>query len=179
MVHISFLAVLSTSLGLAYSDQSWSNLYSFRPNSVSFGSSFASSVGGSQSAVSSAANAASPSASPSASATSSASAGTFTNPILQRVAADPWVVRHEDYYYMLVTTNDNVTILRNKILTDWNSAEVKLAIQPPENKSYTFDNWAPELHYFPDYEKWYIIYTADVDPDSPSPQQDMLCDYTW
>lgn len=82
-----------------------------------------------------------------------------------------------DCYYMTYTTQDNVTLLRSSTLTNWNSAEVKLVIQPPENTSYTFSNWAPEVHYFEQYQKWYFIYTADVDPDQPSPQQDMLCDY--
>lgn len=171
MVHISNLAILFSSLGLACANPEWSNLYSDQSISTYWETSPAPSSNSIGPSASSAVS--------SASSTSSSSGATFTNPILQRVAADPWVVRHEDYYYMLVTTNDNVTILRSNVLTDWNSAEVKLAIQPPENTAYTFDNWAPELHYFSDYERWYIIYTADVDPDSPSPQQDMLCDYTW
>lgn len=58
---------------------------------------------------------------------------------------------------------------------DWNDADVKLAFTPPGNTSYSFDLWAPELHKFD--EKWYIIFTADVDADTPSPEQDMLCDF--
>lgn len=103
-------------------------------------------------------------------------ASTYTNPILQKIGADPWVIKHQDYYYMTYTTNDNITILRSKILTDWNNADVKLAFTPPENTSYSYDLWAPELHQFED--KWYIIFTADVDPDSPKPEKDMLCDYS-
>lgn len=61
--------------------------------------------------------------------------------------------------------------------SDWNHADVKLAFTPPENTSYTYDLWAPELHFIPNYNKWYIIFTADVDPDMPSPMQDMLCDF--
>lgn len=108
----------------------------------------------------------------------SSNGSTFTNPILNSFGADPWVIRHENYYYMTYTTNDNVTILRSSTLTDWNTADVKLAFKAPENTSYTYDNWAPELHYFEEYQKWYIIYTADVDPDQPDPSQDMLCDFT-
>ncbi|KAK5941060.1 hypothetical protein PMZ80_006337 [Knufia obscura] len=108
----------------------------------------------------------------------SSDATTYTNPVLEEVGADPWVVRSGDYYYITYTTQDNVTLLRSSILTDWNSAEVKLVFSPPENTSYTYSNWAPEVHYFEQYQKWYFIYTADVDPDHPSPQQDMLCDYT-
>lgn len=32
--------------------------------------------------------------------TSGSSASTYTNPILNEVGADPWVIRHGDYYYM-------------------------------------------------------------------------------
>lgn len=42
---------------------------------------------------------------------------TFTNPILQKYGADPWVVRNGDDYLMTYTTNDNITILRSRTLT--------------------------------------------------------------
>lgn len=103
---------------------------------------------------------------------------TFTNPILSRYGADPWVVRHDHYYYMTYTTGDNITILRSQSLTHWDAADVKLAFEPPQDEPYTYSNWAPELHYFESYQKWYIIYTADIDPDMPDPQVDMLCDFT-
>lgn len=106
------------------------------------------------------------------------SSTTFTNPILNSYGADPWVIRHTDnYYYMLYTTNDNITMLRSQTLTDWNNADVKLAFKAPDDTNFTYDSWAPELHYFEAYQKFYIIYTADVDPDSPAPQVDMLCDF--
>ena len=74
-----------------------------------------------------------------ASAQSNSSA-TYTNPILNVVgAADPWVIRYDGYYYMTYTTSTNVTILRSKILTDWNNAEAKLAFQPPMGKNYSTD----------------------------------------
>jgi len=69
---------------------------------------------------------------------------------------------------------DNLTQLG---ISDWNSADVKLAFKPLDNTSYTYDFWASELHFFPLKNKWYMIFTADVDPDSPSPMQDMLCDF--
>ncbi len=56
---------------------------------------------------------------------------------------------------------------------DWNNADVKLAFTPPENESYSYDLWAPELHDINGL--WYIIFTGDVDPDQPSPEQDMYC----
>ena len=51
------------------------------------------------------------------STTSSADSATYTNPILKKVGADPWVVRDGDYYYMTYTTSDNVTLLRSSVLT--------------------------------------------------------------
>jgi len=67
---------------------------------------------------------------------------TYTNPILPS-GADPWVTRYEGYYYMTYTTNDNVTILRSSVLTDWTNADVKLAFDPPTGQNYSTDLWAP------------------------------------
>lgn len=59
--------------------------------------------------------------------------------------------------------------------SDWNSAEMKLLFKPPMGVNYSFDLWAPELHNIDD--KWYVIFTADSDADSPPPETDMYCDY--
>ncbi|EXJ76610.1 uncharacterized protein A1O5_01118 [Cladophialophora psammophila CBS 110553] len=59
---------------------------------------------------------------------------------------------------------------------DWNNAEVKPVFTPPKNTSYSYDLWAPELHFLDG--AWYIIFTADVDADTPSPEQDMYCDFS-
>ena len=56
---------------------------------------------------------------------------TFTNPVLNEVGADPFVVRHDGYYYLTYTTATNITILRSTSLTDWDNAEAKLAFDPP------------------------------------------------
>ena len=66
--------------------------------------------------------------------------------------------------------------MNTDISSDFNNAEAKLAFEPPENTSYTYDLWAPEIHNIDN--KWYIIFTADVDPDQPSPEVDMLCDFS-
>ncbi|TKA83283.1 hypothetical protein B0A55_00796 [Friedmanniomyces simplex] len=100
---------------------------------------------------------------------------TYTNPILP-TGADPWVTRYGNYYYMTYTTNDNITILRSSILTDWTNADVKLAFEPPPGQNYSTDLWAPELHNIAG--SWYIIFTADPNYDSPPPETDMLCDFT-
>lgn len=58
-------------------------------------------------------------------------AGTYTNPVLNQVGADPFVVKEDGYYYLTYTTATNITILRSTSLTDWDNAEAKLAFDPP------------------------------------------------
>ncbi|KAF1356457.1 glycosyl hydrolase [Delphinella strobiligena] len=108
-------------------------------------------------------------------ASSNASTTTYTNPILSTVGADPWAIRYGRYYYMTYTTNDNITILRSSTLTSWDDADVKLAFLPPSGLPYSTDLWAPELHQLNG--TWYIIFTADPNFDTPSPQIDMFCPY--
>ncbi|KPI37943.1 Extracellular exo-alpha-(1-_5)-L-arabinofuranosidase [Cyphellophora attinorum] len=100
---------------------------------------------------------------------------TYTNPILDGVGADPFVVKVDGLYYMTYTTGTNITILRSPILTDWNTADIKLAFTAVENTSYAYSLWAPELHNIDD--RWYVIFTGNVDNESPSPEQDMYCDF--
>lgn len=64
--------------------------------------------------------------------------GTFTNPILD-TGADPWMIKHDGYYYLTYTTATNITILRSQSLTDWENADAKLAFQPPEDEDYSTD----------------------------------------
>jgi GH43 family beta-xylosidase len=106
---------------------------------------------------------------------SNATNKTYTNPILDKVGADPWVMQHQNSYYMTYTTNTNITILRSSSLTNWNTAEVKLAFAPPPGLNYSTDLWAPELHLIDD--RWYIIFTADPNYDTPPPETDMWCDF--
>ncbi|KAK7180219.1 hypothetical protein DPSP01_014529 [Paraphaeosphaeria sporulosa] len=102
-------------------------------------------------------------------------ATTYTNPILSKGGADPWVFRHDGWYYMTYTTNDDVTLLRSQVLTDWNNVESKVLFTPPPGKNYSTDLWAPELHQLNG--TWYVIFTADPRSDSPSPEVDMYCPY--
>lgn len=76
---------------------------------------------------------------------------------------------------MTYTTNNNITLLRSEILTDWNAAETRLIFAPPPGLNYSTDLWAPELHLLNG--SWYIIFTADPNFDSPPPAIDMLCDF--
>jgi beta-xylosidase len=56
---------------------------------------------------------------------------TYTNPVLEKVGADPFILKDDGYYYLTYTTMTNITILRSTSLTDWDNAEVKLAFDPP------------------------------------------------
>lgn len=55
---------------------------------------------------------------------------TYTNPIVP-TGADPWMIRHDGYYYLLYTNGANITIYRSPTLTDWANAEMKAAFVPP------------------------------------------------
>ncbi|KAI9727302.1 MAG: hypothetical protein M1828_006921 [Chrysothrix sp. TS-e1954] len=107
---------------------------------------------------------------------STAPSGTFRNPVLDSYGADPWVVQNGGYYYMTYTMNTNITLLRSKVLTDWNNAESKLLYEPPTGKPYSTDLWAPEIHKFDD-GHWYVIFTADPYTDMPPPEQDAFCSF--
>lgn len=63
---------------------------------------------------------------------------TYTNPILD-TGADPWMIKHDGYYYLTYTTATNITLLRSRSLVEWEDAESKLAFQPPEGKDYSTD----------------------------------------
>ncbi|KAF2753756.1 alpha-N-arab-like proteininofuranosidase [Pseudovirgaria hyperparasitica] len=98
---------------------------------------------------------------------------TYMNPILDREAADPWVIRYDDWYYMIFSTNDNIVLHRSRILTDWRQAENKTIFTPEEGQNYSKSLWAPELHQLDD--KWYVIFTADPRGDNPPPEIEMYC----
>lgn len=63
---------------------------------------------------------------------------TYTNPILD-YGADPWMIKHEGWYYMTFTTATNITILRSKSIVEWGGAESKLAFEPPDGEAYSTD----------------------------------------
>ena len=83
--------------------------------------------------------------------------------------------RHDNYYYLTYTNNEDITLFRSKSLTDWQGAESKLVFKPPPGMNYSTDLWAPEIHHFED--TWYVIFTADPRNDSPSPEIEQWCTY--
>lgn len=100
---------------------------------------------------------------------------TYTNPILNRTGADPWVIQSDGWYYMTFTLTSNITLYRTRTLTDWNNAETKLLFKPPNGTAYSTDLWAPEIHFIDGL--WYVLFTADPYEDEPPPEQSKFCTY--
>lgn len=105
----------------------------------------------------------------------SSSNGTYTNPVLTAVGADPWAFYYEGSYYLTYTTTDNITLLKSPVLTDWDNAEVKLVFSPSPGMNYSTDLWAPELHNIAG--TWYFIFSADPYADNPPPFDTVYCQF--
>lgn len=86
-----------------------------------------------------------------------ASATHFTNPIAK--GADPWVTKHDGYYYMCAVGGKNgntLTVTKSKTLTE--PGERVTVWETPDEGWNQNCLWAPELHRIGD--KWYIYYAA-------------------
>jgi GH43 family beta-xylosidase len=71
--------------------------------------------------------------------------------------ADPWVFRHADgWYYALVTTGPNITLVRSRTISAVGAGEQKVVYIPPSG---TKNLWAPELHGID--QAWYVYFAAD------------------
>jgi len=79
----------------------------------------------------------------------------FTNPIA--AGQDPWVVRHDGWYYLVESANNGITVYRSRQLTDpkQNGVVVWRAPASGWNRAHV---WAPELHLLDG--RWYIYYAA-------------------
>ena len=80
--------------------------------------------------------------------------GTLQNPLSASAAADPVVVYHEGYYYATFTEALGIALYRSKdlktVLTDEKTIIFDLCDEVQGNI------WAPELHYNPATDRWYI-----------------------
>lgn len=81
----------------------------------------------------------------------------FYNPILPD-GADPWMVKHDDYYIYTQTTGFNVTIWKTDNPTSLANAESKVIWQPEYGTPNSQNVWAPEIHFIDG--KWYVYYAA-------------------
>ncbi|MFC6335107.1 family 43 glycosylhydrolase [Paenibacillus septentrionalis] len=83
----------------------------------------------------------------------------FKNPLLAN-GADPWVIKHTDgSYYMSVTRNNHIALWHSSTMTGLADAEPVIVWEPEQPGPYSYNLWAPELHYLN--ERWYIYYTAN------------------
>jgi GH43 family beta-xylosidase len=107
---------------------------------------------------------------PPAEASSSASPGTlsaartFTNPIVEQDAADPWVIWKDGYYYFTFTEGGHISIWKSRSLTQIDRGKKVTVWRPSEENRYRWNIWAPELHWLNG--KWYIYYAADDREDA-------------
>ena len=79
----------------------------------------------------------------------------FTNPI--GTGQDPWIVRHEGWYYYAESGGRSIDVFKSQRLSDprRNGARVWTA---PDTGWNATNVWAPELHFIDG--RWYIYYTA-------------------
>ena len=80
--------------------------------------------------------------------------GTLQNPLSANAAPDPVVVYHEGYYYATFTEALGIALYRSKdlktVLTDEKIIIFNLCDEVQGNI------WAPELHYNPSTDRWYV-----------------------
>ncbi|RSK48578.1 alpha-N-arabinofuranosidase [Hymenobacter rigui] len=82
---------------------------------------------------------------------------TFLNP-LRSDGPDPWVIRHDGYYYYTNTTGRNLTLWKTRALSAVHQAPAVVVWTPPAAGPASAELWAPELHRLDG--KWYLYYTA-------------------
>ena len=80
----------------------------------------------------------------------------YTNPILAS-GADPWIVKHEGWYYYCGGMGGGVGVSRSRNLHQINPLK-RVWKAPAKGAWNSTCVWAPELHYWKG--KWYIFYAA-------------------
>lgn len=79
------------------------------------------------------------------------------SPVIDQEGADPYVIRHGDWYYYMKTTGSNITLQRSESLTGISAGESRVLYEPSSELS---DLWAPELFYLDD--AWYVYFAARI-----------------
>ena len=82
--------------------------------------------------------------------------GYYTNPILPS-GADPWVVKHEGWYYYCCGVLGGIGVSRSRDLHKINPP-VRVWKAPEKGQWNSTCIWAPELHFWKG--KWYIFYAG-------------------
>ncbi|KAL6242151.1 hypothetical protein RBB50_011063 [Rhinocladiella similis] len=79
-------------------------------------------------------------------------------PIADIDTPDPWMIRHNNLYYLTYTCGNRVDILMSPNMQDFRSCHRITAWHPPPATPWSADLWAPELHYING--TWYIYFCA-------------------
>lgn len=96
-----------------------------------------------------------------------APARTFANPIVDREAGDPWVVRHAGRYYFTATLDPDggVWVWESPTLTGLGAPERRVRVwTAPATGPTSRQIWAPELHRLGG--RWYLYFTASDGVDA-------------
>lgn len=83
----------------------------------------------------------------------------FHNPLLPPPSADPWIIRHGDWYYFCRSKDNHIEVIKSPTITGVGKGERKNVWSPPTEGPFSKELWAPELHYLQG--KWYIYFAAD------------------
>lgn len=81
---------------------------------------------------------------------------TFHNPILDYAVPDPFVYRHDGFYYMAVSRDGGIVVYKSALLSNWRNAETRLVYRTPGGLA---NLWAPELINVNG--NWYIYFALD------------------
>lgn len=87
---------------------------------------------------------------------------TFQNPLSDVSAPDPCVVYHDGYYYAVYTEVWGINLYRSTSLETVVRDQKRVAFEITDTESVPV--WAPELHYNPSTDRWYIYFSAATVP---------------
>lgn len=85
------------------------------------------------------------------------SINTFHNPI-KLECADPWMFYHDDFFYLMGTRGDCITISKARAVIELGTVPETL-VWTDTAPTRCRNMWAPEAHFFRG--RWYIYYAAD------------------
>jgi len=74
------------------------------------------------------------------------------------IGPDPWVIRHDGFYYYTNTLGNRIALWRTRDITRLRTAEEKVIWRPPAAGPDSASIWAPELHWIRG--KWYVYFTS-------------------
>ena len=87
----------------------------------------------------------------------------FQNPLSDVSAPDPCVVYHDGYYYAVYTEVFGITLYRSTSLETVVRDEKKTILTAFSDTTCT-SVWAPELHYNPSTDRWYVYFSDATSP---------------